>query len=237
MEIWIDDLMINDEEFHLDDDSNFTGHGNHAEFRERVVRPFHHFGYSRTTHVNDSPGEIGGIVWRDERPSYYADRVGPLDLNNRLIASGRITFLAAAADSGVYLGWFNSEANRNKEEPEHVSRQTSYVGLLIEGPSRIGHYFRPGYAAQDGSGTNAQTGPVILPDGNVHDWQLEYDPNAADGNGAVTIIYDDHRQTLPLEAEHRRLGATFDRFGLFNMQSGGWHVEIYVDDLEYTVNP
>ena len=28
-------------------------------------------------------------------------------------------------------------------------------------------------------------------------------------------------------------GATFDRFGIFNMQTGGWHVEFYLDDLQY----
>jgi hypothetical protein len=32
------------------------------------------------------------------------------------------------------------------------------------------------------------------------------------------------------------MGATFDRFGLFNVPEGGLFVEIYLDDLNYTAS-
>ncbi len=39
---------------------------------------------------------------------------------------------------------------------------------------------------------------------------------------------------MDLAPGDRAEGATFDRFGIFNMQSGGHAVEIYLDDLEYS---
>ena len=42
---------------------------------------------------------------------------------------------------------------------------------------------------------------------------------------------------MDLRADDRKRGATFDRFGLFNSQSGGAFVELYVDDRTYTAAP
>jgi hypothetical protein len=39
---------------------------------------------------------------------------------------------------------------------------------------------------------------------------------------------------LDREPGHRALGAIFNRFGLFNVQSGGHFVELYLDDLSDT---
>ena len=51
---------------------------------------------------------------------------------------------------------------------------------MIEGPSRIGHYFRPGYWTSTGAGGAAESGPIIRPDGQPHDWSIEYDPEAGE---------------------------------------------------------
>ena len=56
-------------------------------------------------------------------------------------------------------------------------------------------------------------------------------------NGQITVKFDDNIQTMDLKPGHKQSGATFDRFGFFNMQSGGWHVQLYVDDLKYTKAP
>ena len=77
-------------------------------------------------------------------------------------------------------------------------------------------------------------GPTIRPDGAVHRWSLRYSPTGAGGNGRIEVALDGIRRSLDLEPGHRRQGASFDRFGLFNIQSGGQHVLIYVDDLSYT---
>ena len=65
---------------------------------------------------------------------------------------------------------------------------------------------------------------------------MRYDPEASEGRGAIVVTLDERRKTLTLDAQDRKRGAEFDRFGMFNFQSGGWHVEVYFDDLRYTVS-
>ena len=80
----------------------------------------------------------------------------------------------------------------------------------------------------------AETGPVLHPDGKVHRWTMYYDPNGADGKGQIHLTLDDEKLTIDLRPDTRKRGATFDRFGIFNVQEGGHYVEVYLDDLEYT---
>ena len=60
-------------------------------------------------------------------------------------------------------------------------------------------------------------------------------PDAPDDPPRLGVRIGD--QVLDLAPDHRARGASFDRFGLFNVQSGGPFVEIYLDDLSYTVGP
>jgi hypothetical protein len=219
------------------DDPGWEARGNKGEFAERTIRPLHDFGYSRTQFAGGGKGEIGGILWRDEKPAYYADRVGPFTLNDGLSASGRLAFTGAGSDSGIYFGWFDSKSKQNKTAPDHVEPQKNFLAIAVEGPSRAGHYFRPGYATSAGAGELKEKGPLIYPDGQSHEWALHYSPAGAGGNGQITVKFDGDLQTLDLRPGHKQSGATFDRFGLFNMQSGGWHVVLYLDDLKYTKDP
>lgn len=241
MDVYFDDLAVSGRPLTFDKDPGWESQGNTADFSQRVVRPFHDFGYARSSHVGGDTGEIGGIVFRDEQPAYYAAPTGRLTLDDELFAAGKVAFLAAGSDSGVKIGWFDSSAKRNTRPAGHEARQRNFLGITIEGPSRIGHYFRPAYANTAGAGRapneDPKTGnerPVIRPDGTVHEWSVQYDPAAADGNGRVTVQFDDELHTLDVDARHRGAGAAFDRFGLFNIQSGGHHVQLYVDDVRYT---
>ncbi len=234
MEMWVDDLVINGRPVDLESDPSWESVGARAKFAEQIVRPFHDFGYSTTTHINAQPGEAGGVIWRDEQPSYFADKVGKLTLDQSLQASGKVSFLSSAADSAVYLGWFDSQSKQRKQRPEHEERQQNYLAILLEGPSRVGHYFRPGYASHTGTGFNADKGPLLRTDGRVHDWSIHYEPDANHRRGEITVTLDNHAQTIQLRSDDRDIGARFDRFGLFNLQSGGWHVELYIDELRYT---
>jgi hypothetical protein len=107
LELYVDDLEVDRQTFSFDVDPRWDAHRNVANYPERFVRPFHDFGYTQTSHAGGQAGEIGGIVFRDEQPSYYAAQVEPLSLDDELIASGRFSLHKAASDSGVYLGWFN----------------------------------------------------------------------------------------------------------------------------------
>lgn len=241
MEVYVDDLTVDGQQHDFSSDPGWEALGNRTEYPERVIRPLHDFGYSLTDFAGGQRGEIGGVVFRDEQPAYFAARLGRLTLEDDLEASGRIALRSAASDSGVYLGWFDADTKQNNDIPEHESRQRNYLGILIEGPSRAGHYFRAGYGTADGRGDNPthdprskRPRPVILPDGTPHPWALRYVPGQADRGGRIIVRLGDRQDVLTVPAEHRQAGATLNRFGLFNMQSGGHHVEVFVDDLRFT---
>ena len=84
------------------------------------------------------------------------------------------------------------------------------------------------------TGFNADKGSLLRSDGRVHDWSIYYEPDANNRHGEIKVTLDDHEQTIQLRPNDREIGARFDCFGLFNLQSGGWHVELYIDELRYT---
>ena len=234
LEVYFDDLVLDGTPEDFRRDPGWEGRGNSVEFEDRVRRPWNDFGFRPTANAGGQPGELGGIIWRDEKPAYYADRVGPLTLDDELSASGTLALTKAGSDSGVYLGWFNAADKKGKDVPEHQAPQENLLGLLIEGPSRVGHYVRPAYRTSGGAGGIPDAGPILRPDGRVHRWSIRYSPREAGGRGRVTVTLDGHARSLDLAPGHRARGAAFDRFGLFNHQSGGHMVEIYLDDLTYT---
>jgi hypothetical protein len=234
MEAFFDDLEINGGRFAFDRDPQWEGRGNETEFRDRVRRPFHDFGYTDTQYAGGRPGEIGGIIWRDEQPAYYAAPIAPLSLEDELFASGTVAFRGAGSDSGAYFGFFDSEAKRNKSTSDRHAAATNLIAILVEGPSQVGHYFRCGYFNRLGKGILEDSGPTIEPDGRVHRWSLRYRPNTTGGDAEIQVTFDGRTQTTRVPKEHRAAGARFDRFGFFNLQVGGHFVELYLDDLRFT---
>ena len=113
----------------------------------------------------------------------------------------------------------------------------NFLGLLIEGPSAVGHYVRPLFRSSDEKMVGLDEGPIIRPDGRTHEWTLVYDPEAAEGGGQVSMMLDAQRLTMELTAASRKGNAAFDRFGFLSYQRGGHFVEIYFDDLVYTARP
>jgi hypothetical protein len=229
MEVYFDDLQINGERFSFDSDPKWEGKGNRTEFRDHVRRPFHDFGHTPEK-------QVGGIIWRDERPAFYGKSIPPLTLNDSFFASGTITFRSAGSDSGAYFGFFNAESKRNKLSFDLHAQPTNMVAIMVEGPSRIGHYFRAGYRNALGEGMFEGSGPTIKPDGQLHRWSMRYDPKSKDSDGEIVVIFDDKTQTTRVRKDHKSAGGRFDRFGIVNIQSGGHHVEFYLDELQFTGN-
>ncbi len=240
LEVYLDDVVIDGAGESFDTDPGWHTDGNPVTFAQRVIRPYHNFGHNMTDYAGGQQGEIGGILFRDEKPAYYADPVGPFSLEHELLASGKVMLRSAGADSAAMLGWFGADAKRYKDLPEHEQRQTDLLGIMVEGPSRIGHYFRPAYSTSKGHGEapthegTEQERPRIEPNGKIHHWSLHYQPDEANGRGRITVTFDGQPHYLDLQEGLRAEGATLDRFGLFNIQSGGHHVELYVDDLRYS---
>ena len=98
----------------------------------------------RRTARTAQKGRIGGIIWRDKRPAYFADKTGRLTLDDELFASGKLAFNNAGSDSGVYFGWFDSASKTNKASPRSRAPQQNILAVLIEGPSRDRALLPPG---------------------------------------------------------------------------------------------
>ena len=232
LEAYVSDVVLEGQQLDLGNAVGWEPRGNRTIFEDRHLRPYHDFGWKPTHTSGGKPGEICGVIWRDEAPAYYARPVGPLTLEDELVASGKISFNAAGSDSGVYLGWFDSRSKTNKVSSDHEQPQRNILAILIEGPSRVGHYFRSCYQTATGAGELRENGPIIRPDGHVHEWSIHYSPSR--GTGEIVVSLDGKIETAALKPEHRQQGASFDRFGFFNLQVGGHFVEIAVDDLTYT---
>src|SRR6185437_9254336 len=81
----------------FDHDPSWEGHNNRIVVKKMpTVRQ--DFGYSSTGFAGKAPGEMGGLVARASEPAYYADKIGPRTLDDKLSASG--TFAITNTTSG-----------------------------------------------------------------------------------------------------------------------------------------
>jgi hypothetical protein len=241
--IYFDNLEYDGKQQDFSKDPGWIGLGNHADYARNAEGGAQDFGFSPTSNfAGGSPGELGGIMWRSGVYAYYADRVGPLSLDDRLQASGKVVLEVGPPDSGMYIGWFNSAEKENS--PPQAG---NFVGVKIGGPTRVGHYFAPAYAtAQEQKivskgprqhppniSVEQRTGPVLLPQ-KVFDWKLVYDPSANEGKGTIMVTLGNESVTFALKNDDRAKRATLDRFGVFTTHRGGSFVRIYFDDMTYT---
>ena len=152
LELYLDGLVVDGQRFGFDADPGWDSLRTRRNTPSDSCRPFHDFGYSRTNYAGGQLGEIGGVVFRDERPSYYAAPAGLLTLDDELVATGRFSLNKAGSDSGVYIGWFNSAAKQAKttvrlraaaiQLPGGADRGAKPRGALF--PSGLRHERRPG---------------------------------------------------------------------------------------------
>ncbi len=232
MSVYIGDLVIDGERQDLTKDPEWEAAGNRVAFRDTAIRPHHNFGYRTTSFAGGQSGEIGGLVWRIERVNpeqalSFGTPIGRLTMKQPLRAAGKIAMRGAGADSALLLGWFNSHTSVG-------APPANFLGVLIEGPSRVGHFFRPVCAGSARSVAVLEEGPLLYPDSASHEWLIAYTPADADGKITVAAHLDSSRAILELKPEMLEENAAFDRFGCLSWQSGGLFVEIYLDDLDYT---
>ncbi len=209
-------------------DPNWAGSGNRAKYEESDPIGAHDFGFSDTNFAGGKSGEVGGKFWRSGLYGYYADRVGPLSMDDRLEARGRVVLKVGAPDSDMFLGWFNST---ERKTPPNESG--NFLGVHVGGPTRVGHYFHPAMTTSQGNRAMADGGPTLTP-GKTFEWTLIYDPAGNGGNGEIRVTLGDQLVTLALKQGLKKQGGTFDRFGLFTSTIGGQLVRVYLDDLSYT---
>jgi hypothetical protein len=226
---------------HFDRDPGWDGRNNRAKTPEpREVRQ--DFGYSATQQLDGAGrGAIGGYLTPAAETAYYAKRIPTATFNDRLSASGKLA--CPGGQFHVLVGFFNADTVNEWRTPNSVVLRLygrgdvfyAYVEYctsrwraggdspggfaMIDDPERPGRQQLRGFKSQ----------------GAVHTWTLDYDPDANDGRGRVTVSIDDQRAVCDLDPGHKADGATFNRFGLLSIpkhfDSGG---EVWLDDI--TVN-
>lgn len=229
MTIHFDDLAYNGATQDFSHDPSWDAQGNRRTYQAVDVGGAHNFGFSDTNHAGGkAAGEVGGTFWRSGDYAYYADRLGPLTMEDRLEASGKVVLKVGAPDADMFIGWFNGA---EKKTPPMES--ANFLGVHVGGPTRVGHYFHPAFNTAKGNHGMAQSGPVLGP-GKTYDWSLVYDPTAEGGRGSIRVTLGDKTETFVLKQGIKAQGGHFNRFGLVTSTIGGQIVKIYLDDLTYT---
>src|SRR5262249_53461708 len=229
MTIYFADLRYDGKTHDFTKDPGWGGSNNRAKVKN-VPAGSPDCGFSKTSFAGGKPGEIGGDFWRSGKYGWYADKVGPLTLADRLEASGKVVLKVGAPDSDMFFGWFNST---EKKKPPTVAGH--FLGVHVGGPARVGHYFSPSLTTAKGARARGQKGPVLVPR-EAYEWSLVYEPDGNGGKGEIRVTLGKESVTLPMKAGVKAQGARFDRFGLFTSPIGGQLVRVYFDDLKYTAS-
>jgi hypothetical protein len=238
VEFYVSDLVVNGHKIDLSRDPNWRGMGNRISFVERDFHPGQNYGYSQTNWAGEQIGEIGGLFWRNEPVDpyhgFYADDVGELSLDDRISFSGTINFVNGGTDASMMFGYFNRADLMEAVKAEKSKDKAQVLGFQIADSTSVGYNFKPFVKAAGGKAE--KRGPQFIPDRKPRRFSFDYDPAANGGQGRIIAKLEGEVMTIDLRGDAmRRAGARFDRFGLMNVRSGGKYVEVYFDDMTYTV--
>jgi hypothetical protein len=228
--IFFDDVQFNGKTEDFSKDPGWVSVDNRVTYEDKEQGGVQNFGYQPTHLAGGAPGEIGGLIWRSPY-AYYADRVGPFSLSDRLEARGRVVLAVGAPDSGMMIGWFNSKV-KEADDLDPLSGR-NFIGVVIGGPTRVGHYFLPTCVTTAGGRAEPKFGPV-LKQGQTYEWTLVFDPATNEGRGQIRVTLGTESVILDLRPGQKPDAAVFDRFGLFGIGTGGGQVKVYFDDLSYS---
>lgn len=200
------------------------------------------FGYRQTKFASSTNGEIGGRVWREQHPAWYAMIIAPKSLDDKLTASGTFAITDAHGGGHVFFGWFNAN------QIEGAGRAVGSLGLEIGTDKAGGRLHLRLHTAE-----NQSAGTVVQPaadkkskgpfrgDGTKYSWKINYDPGAKNANGHATFTFhsnlarhepfENTTYTVDVPAAFKIQATTFDRFGIMNGTKPGGHETIYFGDL------
>lgn len=233
---YVDDVTINGRFEDFTRDPGWESANSRRTYEDCVVRPKFNFGFSPTRFAGGAKGELGGVVFRGDdrepqRMAYYGDRLEPMTLGAELAASGRVALTRGISDSTTLIGWFHSELSMELGKSD-VGLPRHFLGVMVEGPSSEGFYFRPAMRAAHEYAYDR--GPAILPDGKTQRWELRYVPPAEGREASMTVRLGNESLTLALDRKLKLESVRFNRFGIVTTCIDGNYQFIYFDDLEYT---
>jgi len=237
IKFYMSDLVVNNKKIDLSQDPHWQGLNNRITFVEKDFHAAQNFGYSQTNWTGEQPGEIGGRFWGteilDPLHGYYAADIGKLTLDDPIKFSGKINFVEGAVDGRMLLGYFNKEARLANIKGEYKGNPPNqFLGLEIMDQTSLGYSFTAVSSPRQDISFEKR-GPVFIPDQIPRSFSFEYDPNAGKA-GRITVTLGNDKFTADLTHEQRKVGATFNRFGLLNPRKGGKYVDVYIDDLLYS---
>jgi hypothetical protein len=244
-ELRLDDVSVVGELDGFDTDPGWDGRSNRTRYTTTSIRPRFDFGFTPSQYAGGAaPGELGGLIFRGDirdprRMASYGDRTGPLRLDRRLRASGRIALRRAVSDSTTLLGFYHSRKSLATTDSQRSALPEHFLGLAVEGPSREGFFVYPAYR---GAGGDQETAdgvdlPRIFPDGRSHRWELSYEPSDPSRSGRLRLTLDDRTASIDRRSRDESGGEDFDRFGIVTTWIDGNGQSVFFDDLTYTIAP
>jgi hypothetical protein len=186
----------------------------------------HNFGYSSTSHTGGGDSlEAGGTITREDNPrAYYAANIGSLSLNDPLKMTG--TFNPQTPNSGtIFLGFFNT--GNGGYPPSNT------LGLHLDGGGGGTDVYT---RAINSAGSEQRSSKLTTLSSNTPvNYTLNYNPSANSNNGAITLQFNGGTTfTQNLPSGFKTSGASFNRFGLHNVQVDGASYNAFIDDITYT---
>ena len=237
LEFYVSDLIVNNKFIDLSQDPYWDSLNNNVKFIENDFHARQNFGYTSTNWSGNNPGEIGGRFWgtevKDPLHGYYAVDIGSLTLEDPISFSGMINFVEGAVDGRMLLGYFNQSDKLAEITGEYKGDPPAqFMGLEVLDQTRYGYNFSAVCSPHQDLST-ASRGPIYIPDRIRRPFSFEYDPDNG-VSGRITFTLGDDSFVVDLTPEQRKMGSTYDRFGLFNPRKGGKYVDVYIDDLKYS---
>jgi hypothetical protein len=218
-------LLLKTENF--DDDPLWDGHNNRATDPgpRQIVQ---NFGFdASSTNAGGPAGEIGGFITPAGEPAYYAKVISAESFNDSFSASGILN--VPHGGGHTLIGFFNAGTINEWRTPNTVA-------LRIYGRGTFFYAYLDYGTALWRAGGASFGGEAAIPSGAAtYPFSINYDPNGAGGNGAVTATLGPHNVVMPLDAGHKADGATFNRFGILDvMKSADDPGQVWLDNV--TIN-
>lgn len=186
------------------------------------------FGFSSSgSNAGGAAGEIGGFITPAGEPAFYGKVLAPASFNDILSFSGVLN--VPAGGGHTLIGFFNAATLNEWRTPNTIAiriygRGSYFIAYLDYGTGL--------WRAGGGSfGGEAQ-----IPSGAAdYPFSLTYDPDGAGGRGIVTATLGSYTSVMTLDIGHKVDGATFNRFGIFNvMKAADDPGQLWLDNV--TIN-